>query len=79
MLREEGAANLMDLHQEYWQTNANPARTSQEIDLYRYYGALPDKLLRAFADWFKADCEVFAYDCERTLCEIFDWKTRVSN
>ena len=78
MLGEVGARELQALHTEYRQTNQNPGRGPQGAmtDLYEYYGALPGDLLRAFYEWYKGDCEMFGYDCERTLCEIEDWRRR---
>ena len=81
MLRVLGAGELQALHKKYHQTNRNVRRGGEGDmrDLYEYYGALPGDLLRAFYDWYRADCELFGYDCEQTMCEIEEWKRRFSS
>ncbi|KAL5267088.1 hypothetical protein ACHWQZ_G004203 [Mnemiopsis leidyi] len=80
MLGALGAGELQGLHRKYYQTNRNPRRgeEGQMRDLYEYYGAIPPDLLRAFYEWYRGDCELFGYDCERTMCEIEEWKRRFS-
>eukprot|EP00116_Pleurobrachia_bachei_P004682 sb/3464944/ len=59
----------------YVENNKNPARSGKNnSDFYEYFATLPENLLSALFDWYKYDCELFGYDCEKTLCEIAEWK-----
>ena len=58
-------------------SNINAARKdSPYADVFEYYGQLTDDTIDAFVRWFKDDCFLFNYDCERLACEIKEWKRR---
>ena len=58
-------------------SNINDARKdSQYADVFEYYGQLPDNTIDAFVQWFKDDCFLFDYDCEKMARKIKKWKSR---
>ena len=58
-------------------SNGNDARKdSRYADVFEYYGQLPDDTIDAFVRWFKDDCYLFDYDCEKLAREIKEWKSR---
>ena len=58
-------------------SNSNDARKdSRYADVFEYYGQLPDDTIDAFVQWFKDDCYLFDYDCEKMARKIKEWKSK---
>ena len=77
MLHILGAHNLEGIIDEngWAKHNKNPARQGvSNAEFYEFYGTLSDSQLDGLYEWYKADCEMFQYNCKRTLCEIKKWK-----